>query len=82
MCFSPYSQYVPRPVKANGAGGPSPSIATALASDPNIFGMLVSDAHQTSHSHVQDSERTGNSTVESVVVTLPDGRRLLITPLD
>ena len=82
MCFSQYTQYVPRPVTTNGAAHPSASITTALAADPNIFGMLAADAEEAAHCHEPTSAATGGSTVESVIVSLPDGRRLLITPLD
>lgn len=83
MCFSAYAQYAPRPVKANGDSAPSASVATALSSDPNIFGLLAPDTQQAhDHHHEPATGGTSGSTVQSVIVTLPDGRRLLITPLD
>ena len=82
MCFSEYAQYVQRPVRANGADGPSASIATALATDQNIFGMLAAHPAQASHRHPPTPDGAASSSVESVIVSLPDGRRLLITPLD
>ena len=78
MCFSAYAQYAPRPVKANDSASPSPVVASALAHDPNIYGQLAEVAPL--HQHEQAA--AGSPIVESVVVTMPDGRRLLITPLD
>ena len=86
MCFSAYAQYAQRPVKANGDATPPTSIATAIAADPNIFGMLAPAAQHAAHHHepapAHPSAPAGPATVESVIVSLPDGRRLLITPLD
>ena len=83
MCFSAYAQYAPRPVKANGDATPPASIATALAADPNIFGMLAPAAQHAAHHHEPvPAHPSAPATVESVIVSLPDGRRLLITPLD
>jgi hypothetical protein len=87
MCFSAHAQYAPRPVHANGAAEPSPTVTTALAQDPNIYGLLA-EASAASHTS-RKRERAeppiaprSPTTIESVVVVLPDGRRLLITPLD
>ncbi len=86
MCFSAYAQYAQRPVKVNGDATPPVSVASALATDPNIFGMLAPDAQDAAHHHepasAHPSAPAGPATVESVIVSLPDGRRLLITPLD
>ena len=84
MCFSAYAQYAPRPVKANDSPSPSPLVASALAHDPNIFGQLaeVAPLHQHDHAPDEAAPTAGSPIIESVVVTMPDGRRLLITPLD
>ena len=84
MCFSAYAQYAPRPVKANDSPSPRPAVASALAHDPNIFGQLAEVAPLHRHDHAPDeaAPTAGSPIIESVVVTMPDGRRLLITPLD
>ena len=81
MCFSAYAQYAPRPVKPSGddvRAAPTPDVLA----DPNIFGPLpVPPAPE--DAPARDRPPAGSlATIESVVVTMPDGRRFLMTPLD
>lgn len=77
------TQYAQRPVKVNGDGTAPASIATALAADPNIYGMLAPGTHGEPHQHEPAAApAAGSGRIESLIVSMPDGRRLLITPLD
>ena len=92
MCFSAIAAYAPRPVQDSN-GSPVPVQDTPWndrIEDPNLYRPQNGHEHAAATSTADPAVvaaanvamGAGVDTIESTIVTMPDGRRLMITPLD
>jgi hypothetical protein len=94
MCMSSFTQYHPRPVKADTAHRPTGAPASTAEADPNLYGPKPTPpewdqpaAPVADHDHHAVSDAVvsiaGAKTQEAggVIVELSNGTRLLICPV-
>jgi hypothetical protein len=94
MCFSAIAAYAPRPVQDTNGNAPFDDTAwKQKIDDPNLYRPQVTEPPQAHHHETNRPSATeaavqaavasaGVTTVESTIITMPDGRRMMITPLD